>query len=153
LGAIDGLPSAVLQRLSIKANGCKSAYVLIRQNTAPPHYIAFFWTNCSAAILYFGFVVFYLTHQIGKACRGEVCNFPKLLLLSIVIPLHWIAFAYASTLPVEEGLLVAGVATNIGHSLQYQRLTWFHNRNRYAGASRSTIGLARSSIFGYQSFS
>jgi hypothetical protein len=93
-------------------------------------------------LLYVGFVLFYLTHQIGKAFRGEVCNFPKLLLLSLVIPLHWIAFAYASTLPIAQGLLVAGIATNIGHSLQYQRLTWFHNRNRYAGVSRSTIGLA-----------
>jgi hypothetical protein len=94
------------------------------------------------ALLYAGFVLFYLTHQIGKALRGEVCNSPKLLLLSVVIPLHWIAFIYASTLPIAQGLLVAGIATNIGHSLQYQRLTWFHNRNRYAGASRSTIGLA-----------
>lgn len=94
------------------------------------------------ALLYVGFVLFYLTHQIGKALSGEVCNLPKLLLLSVVIPLHWIAFAYASTLPTAQGLLVAGISTNIGHSLQYQRLTWFHNRNRYAGVAGSTIGLA-----------
>lgn len=94
------------------------------------------------ALLYAGFALFYLTHQIGKALRGEVCNLPKLLLLLVVIPLHWIAFAYASTLPIDQGLLVAGIATNIGHSLQYQRLTWFHNRNRYEGVSRSTFGLA-----------
>ena len=94
------------------------------------------------ALSYLGFVVFYLTHQIGKALRGEVCNLPKLLLLSVVVPLHWIAFVYASTLPIEQGLLVAGIATNIGHSLQYQRLTWFHNRNKYVGATRSTFGLA-----------
>ena len=94
------------------------------------------------ALLYMGFVLFYLSHQIGKAARGEVCNLPKLLLLLVVVPLHWIAFAYASTLPSDQGLLVAGIATNIGHSLQYQRLTWFHNRNRYAGASRSRFGLA-----------
>jgi hypothetical protein len=94
------------------------------------------------ALLYAGFVLFYLTHQVGKALRGEVCNFPKLLLLSVVIPLHWIAFAYASAHSNAGGLAVAAIATNIGHSLQYQRLTWFHNRNRYTGASRSTIGLA-----------
>jgi hypothetical protein len=94
------------------------------------------------AFMYLGFALFYVTHQIVKVLRGEVSNFPKLLLLSVVIPLHWIAFIYASTLPVEQGLLVAGIATNIGHSLQYQRLTWFHNRNRYEGSSRSTFGLA-----------
>ncbi|HUS11407.1 MAG TPA: hypothetical protein VMZ30_13150 [Pyrinomonadaceae bacterium] len=93
-------------------------------------------------LLYGAFVLFYLTHQIGKALRREICNFPKLLLLSVTIPLHWIAFAYASTLPTAEGLIVAGIATNVGHSLQYQRLTWFHNRNRYAGVTRSTIGMA-----------
>jgi hypothetical protein len=92
--------------------------------------------------MYLGFVIFYVTHQIAKVLRGEVSNLPKLLLLSVVIPLHWIAFIYASTLPVDRGLLVAGIATNIGHSLQYQRLTWFHNRNRYEGSSRSRFGLA-----------
>jgi len=93
-------------------------------------------------LLYVASVLFYLIHQIGKASRGEVCNFPKLFLLSVAIPLHWVAFAYASTLSTVQGLMVAGIATNIGHSLQYQRLTWFHNRNRYAGISRSTIGMA-----------
>jgi hypothetical protein len=100
------------------------------------------WIVFLVVLCYAGFLLFYLRHQIGKAFRREVCNFPKLLLLAVVIPLHWIAFAYASTLPNPQGLLVAGIATNIGHSLQYQRLTWFHNRNRYAGASRATIGLA-----------
>src|SRR5262249_46974965 len=50
-----------------------------------------------------------------------------LMLLSGVIPLHWLTFAYMSW--------QAAVPTvTIVHNLQYHALVWFHNRNRYAGA-------------------
>jgi hypothetical protein len=69
----------------------------------------------------------YFWRQFNK----PVMNVPKLLLLSLVIPLHWIAFYVAGTL--TQGLMIAIVATNIGHSFQYHGLMWFHNRNRYRG--------------------
>lgn len=61
-------------------------------------------------------------------------NWPTLLLLACAVPLTWIAYSYAAF--EQPGsfkrLTVALIATNIGHSLQYLRLMWFHNSNRYA---------------------
>lgn len=88
-----------------------------------------------------GFGLFYVTHTIKRVSRGGVVSGPKLLLLSIVIPLQWGAYFYAST-NLVTGVMIAAIATNIGHSLQYHRLMWFHNQNRYAHETRQTIGLA-----------
>ena len=93
-----------------------------------------------ALLLFCGFVVFYISRQVRRAMNDEVMNVPKLMLLSLVVPLHWIAFLYAAGRP--ELMLIASLAVNVGHSLQYHRLTWFHNQNRYANESRETVGLA-----------
>jgi hypothetical protein len=85
-------------------------------------------------------VILYSKRQVRRIKAGEAWSLPKLLLLLIVIPLPWLAFWFVSGRP--EVFAVAAIATNIGHSLQYQRLMWFHNRNRYAASSRSTVGLA-----------
>jgi len=90
--------------------------------------------------LYAAFAGFFIRHQFQKRSEGKVLNEPKLLLFALVIPLQWIAFIYAIGRP--WGIVIAGIATNVGHSFQYLRLTWFHNRNRYEGQSRATIGLA-----------
>lgn len=89
---------------------------------------------------------YFIVHQIRKRIRGEVCNQPKLLLLSVVIPLQWIAFAFAIQQSSPDALLVAGIATNIGHGLQYQRLTWFHNRNRYVDSGAGLALFVNSSL-------
>ena len=94
-----------------------------------------FCLSCYAA-----FAGFFILHQFQKRSKGKVLNEPKLLLFALIIPLQWIAFIYAIGRP--WGILIAGIATNIGHSFQYLRLTWFHNRNRYEGQTRATIGLA-----------
>jgi len=86
----------------------------------------------------------YVGHQFNKWKTFQVMNPPKLLLLSIVIPLHWLAFYYAIEKP--EGLIIAGIATNVGHSLQYHRLMWFHNRNRYSTQDGFAAILSRSPI-------
>jgi len=78
---------------------------------------------------YGAFLLFYLKRQGQKKSEGLDLNTPKLMLFSILIPLHWLAFAYAASRP--SGVFLAGVAVNVGHSLQYHRLVWFHNRNRY----------------------
>jgi len=84
--------------------------------------------------------ILYAKRQVNRIKAGEPYSHPKLLLLLVVIPVPWLAFWYASGRP--EAFAIAAIATNIGHSFQYQRLTWFHNRNRYAESSRSTIGFA-----------
>jgi hypothetical protein len=81
----------------------------------------------------------YIGRQAQRALRGEPLNGPKLLLLALVVPLQWLAFAYAPH--SGYGIVAAGVAISLGHTMQYHRLVWFHNRNRY-GSSGQGAGLA-----------
>jgi hypothetical protein len=82
----------------------------------------------------------YVYHQLQK----EAVNKPKLLLLAGFIPLQWFAWTYMAADPHSVARLVAvGVVTNVGHSLQYLRLMYFHNSNRYADRS-GLLGLISS---------
>lgn len=72
---------------------------------------------------------------------GRPLNGPKLLLMATVVPLQWITFAYAATMP--DGLARAGVVLGLFHSFQYHRLMWFHNHNHYSDPRVApTSGLA-----------
>lgn len=76
----------------------------------------------------------YLARQVQRARAGATINAPKWLLLTGVVSLHWLTFAYMSW--------EAAVPTvTIAHNLQYHALIWFHNRNRYeAGESEARNG-------------
>lgn len=93
-----------------------------------------------ALLAQLAFAAVYLRRQIVKYTAGQVMNWPKLQLLAAFIPLHWLAFYYATSDPLKS-IAVFGIATSIGHSFQYMRLTWFHNKNRYQGR-RERHGLA-----------
>ena len=72
----------------------------------------------------------YVYHQIKKfRCSAEM-NWPKLMLIGLVVPLGWTALFVTFRSPLS-GMLVFTIGTNFGHALQYHRLTWFHNKNRY----------------------
>jgi hypothetical protein len=92
----------------------------------------------------------YLYRQIVKFRMGNEMNWPKLMLLTLTVPLHWLAFVCAVNNPIT-GLFVFSIAVNIGHSLQYHRLTWFHNRNRYAMQRGLSGVLSRSVVYYYAS--
>lgn len=82
------------------------------------------WFLIAAVIL----IGWYITCQSLLEQR----NWPKLMLLIAFIPLQWFAWSYAAVEPFSPGrLLTAALAINIGHSMQYLRLMWFHNHNRY----------------------
>ena len=83
-----------------------------------------------------GLVVFYVFHQSQLSTR----NWPKLSLLASCIPLTWLAYLYAAKTSSGSGLLTAIIITNIPHSLQYLKLIWFHNSNRYS-CSNGLLGI------------
>ena len=93
-------------------------------------------------------LVGYAYRQVVKYGRGQEMNWPKLMLLALVIPLHWLAFICASNDPIK-GIFIFTIAINIGHALQYHRLTWFHNRNRYFGKPGLSGLLSRRVIYYY----
>ena len=85
--------------------------------------------NAVAFSGYFVFASFYAAKQFRKVRHGEPVSKQKLLLMAGFIPLAWLAFLFVA--PAAEGVIYATIAFNIGHSLQYHRLMWFHNSNHY----------------------
>jgi hypothetical protein len=90
-----------------------------------------FATAGTAATVVYGLLaVYYIGYQVRKFRAGRAMNAPKLLLLAMLVPLQWLAFLHAATLG-PGGIIRAGIALGLFHSLQYHRLLWFHNKNRY----------------------
>lgn len=72
---------------------------------------------------------YYVWHQTRKS----TINRSKLLLLAAFIPLHWLAWIFAAGDPWSRmRLSIVAVAISAGHALQYLRLMYFHNKNRYS---------------------
>jgi hypothetical protein len=96
----------------------------------------------SVAAAYGIFAAIYVARQVQKFRTGRPLNFPKLMLLAVLVPLQWIAFLYAASFGAD-GILRAGITLGLFHSFQYHRLMWFHNKNRYSGPeAREQYGVA-----------
>lgn len=83
-----------------------------------------------AVILYLGLTAFWIARQVHKSAKNIPLNSPKLALICAVVPLQWFAFHHAAA-NGPDGIMRAGITLGLFHSLQYHRLLWFHNRNRY----------------------
>ena len=68
--------------------------------------------------------------QVQKLRGGSPMNWPKLGLLAAVVPLQWLALLYASH-HGAGAIQLASIPLGLFHGLQYHRLMWFHNHNRY----------------------
>lgn len=81
----------------------------------------------------------YAARQAYKLTAGLPANLPKHLLLTASIGLHILVMA----LPYGElanGLLLIVATLTAFHNVQYQRLMWFHNRNKYGkGELKETL--------------
>jgi hypothetical protein len=80
----------------------------------------------------------YAARQIQKLRTGLPLNWPKLLLLASAIPVNFLLFR--SAMP----LLGVYAAVTIYHNVQYHRLVWYYNRNKYGdrNAAPRNFGLA-----------
>ncbi len=80
----------------------------------------------------------YLVRQVQKWRQGLSLNWPKQLLFACAIPINYLLFR--SAMP----LLGVYAAITIYHNVQYHRLVWFYNRNKYGSASEEArkYGLA-----------
>jgi len=91
----------------------------------------FAWTVVAGSLL------FYLGYQVYLWRRGQKLNGPKLLFLSMLIPLHLVALNH----PYLAALLVPIVT--VGHNIQYHRIVWMYGQNKYqAPEARSRFGAA-----------
>ncbi len=67
----------------------------------------------------------YLARQVWKWREGLSLNWPKQLLFAAAIPINFLLFR--SAMP----LLGVYAAATIYHNIQYHRLVWFYNQNKY----------------------
>lgn len=73
----------------------------------------------------------WLLRQAQKLHQGAPMNWPKIALLAAVVPLQWLALGFGARFGTA-GALQASIPLGLFHGLQYHRLMWFHNRNRYS---------------------
>jgi len=74
-------------------------------------------------------IVLYLLRQIQKWRQGLSLNWPKQFLFAAAVPVNYLLFR--SAMP----LLGVYAAVTIFHNVQYHRLVWFFNRNKYGHES------------------
>ena len=72
----------------------------------------------------------YVARQIQKARLGLPLNWPKQMLFAAAIPVNYLLF--------RSGMPLLGVyaAVTIFHNVQYHRLVWFYNQNKYGADSQ-----------------
>ncbi len=72
-------------------------------------------------------------YAFKQLCKQRIV-LPKLLLMTLIIPLQWLAFWYASH--SGHGIKVAGILIGLGHALQYHKLTRLYHRTEAAETGR-----------------
>lgn len=135
-----------LDRRFVLASGLIPLALFVVKTRLPGSF-AGVWTVVSIAA-YAVFAMVYVIFQIRKWREAKPMNLPKVLLLAALVPLQWLAFGYAARFG-PAGITRAGMALGLFHSLQYHRLMWFHNRNRYQGEGSSGLAAALGQKFGY----
>lgn len=89
------------------------------------------WLAPAIVVPYSALAIAWLGRQAWKWRAGIAMNWPKLALLAAVVPLQWLALGFAARFGIA-GTLEAAIPLGLFHGLQYHRLMWFHNRNRYS---------------------
>src|ERR1044072_8641779 len=85
----------------------------------------------------------FVGRQAQRLYKREPVNAPKLLLLAACLPMHWIVLRLLEPVqPAGAGALAAVATLTIYHNIQYHRIIWFHNRNKYSREGAARFGAA-----------
>lgn len=76
-----------------------------------------------------GVIFLWATRQVYRLVARVPVNVPKYLLLAACIPLHWIVIWSVVRANLTPLALVP--LLTLPHNIQYHRLVWFHNSNKY----------------------
>ncbi|MBZ5554433.1 MAG: hypothetical protein LAO21_17075 [Acidobacteriia bacterium] len=76
-----------------------------------------------------GVIFLWVTRQVRRLVGRVPINLPKYLLLAACIPLHWIVISSVVRANITPLALVP--LLTLPHNIQYHRLVWFHNSNKY----------------------
>ena len=87
--------------------------------------------------------ILFAGRQVQKLYLRQQVNVPKLLLLAAAVPMHWIVLRLLEPVQPPTAAALAAVATlTIYHNIQYHRIIWFHNRNKYGRPTSKNYGAA-----------
>jgi hypothetical protein len=98
------------------------------------------------ALVFSAFVVsliLFAGRQAGRLYLKQPINVPKLLLLGAAVPMHWVVLRMLEPVQPPSAAALAAVATlTIYHNIQYHRIIWFHNKNKYGRPGAPSYGAA-----------
>jgi hypothetical protein len=101
-------------------------------------------------------LILFVGRQAQKLYSKHPVNIPKLLLLGAAVPMHWIVLRMLEPVQPPSAAALAAVATlTIYHNIQYHRIIWFHNRNKYGRTTSKNYGAASTiskSVWSYIGF-
>ncbi|HLF85361.1 MAG TPA: hypothetical protein VI837_14400 [Blastocatellia bacterium] len=88
-------------------------------------------------------LILFVGRQAQKLFSKHPVNVPKLLLLGAAVPMHWIVLRLLEPVQPPSAAALAAVATlTIYHNIQYHRIIWFHNQNKYGRVTSKNYGAA-----------
>ncbi|HXF39048.1 MAG TPA: hypothetical protein VN687_04995 [Blastocatellia bacterium] len=88
-------------------------------------------------------LVLFVGRQAQRVYLKQPINIPKLLLLGAAVPMHWIVLRMLEPVQPPAAAALAAVATlTIYHNIQYHRIIWFHNHNKYGRDGQRRYGAA-----------
>ncbi|MFY9608308.1 MAG: hypothetical protein WAU45_06785 [Blastocatellia bacterium] len=104
---------------------------------------AVWWFETPVFWAFFISLVLFVGRQCRRLYSRQPLNVPKLLLLAACLPMHWIVLRCLEPVQPPAAAALAAVATlTIYHNIQYHRIIWFHNRNKYTRGDASKYGAA-----------
>jgi len=88
-------------------------------------------------------LILFVGRQAQRVYSKQPINGPKLLLLGACVPMHWIVLRMLEPVqPATAGALAAVTTLTIYHNIQYHRIIWFHNDNKYRKPGARNFGAA-----------
>jgi len=101
----------------------------------------FWWAETLVLCAFLVSLILLVARQGQRLYLRRTVNLPKLLLLGACVPMHWVVLRVLEPVPAADAAVVVATLT-IYHNIQYHRIIWFHNRNKYGRAHAADYGAA-----------
>jgi hypothetical protein len=101
----------------------------------------FWWVETLLLCAFLVSLTLLVARQGQRLYLRQPVNLPKLLLLAACVPMHWIVLRVLEPVAAADAAVVVATLT-IYHNIQYHRIIWFHNRNKYGRAQTAAYGAA-----------
>ena len=100
----------------------------------------FWWLQTLVLSAFVFSLILFAGRQAQRLYLKLPVNLPKLALLAAALPMHWIVLRLLE--PAAEGAFASVATLTIYHNIQYHRIIWFHNQNKYNRPNAADFGAA-----------